>query len=137
MGNQAFQQPGNQGFNNATPNYQGQGGNPYNQGQRGMTPYGQPQQPPQSNAFFNAGNQGFQQGQPQQRPPQQGYQNVNQSNPFAPPGGSLGHDDIFGGQDANTPKPGFGGPAQNPANGGSGDGQFDDFINQLNDLRDL
>lgn len=74
----------------------------------------------------------------QSRPPQQQFK-INQSNPFATGAGGagLGHDDIFGAGDNNTPNPGFGGPAKPPGAVNTGDPQMDDFINQLNDLKNL
>lgn len=64
---------------------------------------------------------------------------MNESNPFAAGvggGQGLGHDDIFGNGD-NAPAPAFGGPAKPPGAVNTGDPQMDDFINQLNDLKNL
>lgn len=131
FGNNQFGQP-----NQFTNNQFGQPNNQFNNNQ-----FAQPQQqhqPPQNN-FFN--NQNMQQTHQPQRPPQayqppqgQPQAKINESNPFAQ---GLGHDDIFGAEQQQN-NPGFGGAKGNqPGAGGTGDGQFDDFINQLNDLRDL
>lgn len=101
-----------------------------------------PTQQPNNNAnnFFHNQNQAGNPAMGQSQPPQQGFK-INASNPFAEGlgGEGLGHDDIFGGEDANVPKPTFGGPTNNPANmpAQTGDAQMDDFLNQLNDLKNI
>lgn len=124
LNNHQFQQPQQPQFNN---NQFGQP-NQYNNNQFSI-PTHQNTNTPQNNFF----NNNPQQTHTPMNPAGNNAHKVNESNPFAQ---GLGHDDIFGNNNnQNQPKPGFGGPQQ--GGGGTGDAQFDDFLHQLNDLRDL
>ena len=157
FGNNQFTQPGgfnnnqNQGFNNQNRgfnNNQNQGFNPNpNQGF--------------NNNQFSSNTPSFGNQNQFTKPATQnqgGYSNnnnqINASNPFAPQNnlgggqnnlggggagaGGLGHDDIFGSKapgSNNQAAPLFGGPAGEPQK--TGDPQFDNFVQQLDDLRKI